>query len=516
MAPLTPNSSADSPNESPPSSSYHSRSKPASETQRDEAKIVFNKTIEGHYRHGKTGYRQVGALFLTWRDDDMQCKETEVDKLRQLFASDFNFKTVYFEIPSQRWETALHKAVADFCYEYDSPEDLAIVYYGGHAYTGTETNHFKLAAKINNRKGNGDPTAFFPDVLTCLRLPACDQLLILDCCFAAKAFAREHIGKRKFELLTSAAHDARCPAPKSEISFTRTLTTALRSLLKENPKGFSTTDLYREVYHTVPLHSATTKPLLFDQSRHNFGKIWLMPQVLSDRPPKTEEEGRFLKLTFRLNEDPNLAVMNELALKLQYLPHVDQIKFDDLYAPREQITNFMAAVVQAQKLKPLIRKMLAKRRFQKLTELKTGDNGVKASESLLKLHLEQNHHPVYDWSRAKREPGHDPKDSEEARDRRKRIRTWPPAEAKSYMDGPLSGDRLSAEYKVDLPGPGTLVTTFVPRGVNTTEVLAHEQANGTTASTETSQAQNRDGHKRQRSTSPDRDAPPEKRAHMVD
>lgn len=81
MAPLTPNSSADSPNESPPSSSYHSRSKPASETQRDEAKIVFNKTIEGHYRHGKTGYRQVGALFLTWRDDDMQCKETEVGAL---------------------------------------------------------------------------------------------------------------------------------------------------------------------------------------------------------------------------------------------------------------------------------------------------------------------------------------------------------------------------------------------------------------------------------------------------
>ena len=95
----------------------------------------------------------------------MQCKETEVSilgaglqndckltfgnqvvKLRLLFENEFHFKTVHFEIPSQRWETALHKAVADFCYEYDSPEDLAIVYYGGHAYTGTETNHFKLAA----------------------------------------------------------------------------------------------------------------------------------------------------------------------------------------------------------------------------------------------------------------------------------------------------------------------------------------------------------------------------------
>lgn len=323
---------------------------------------------------------------------------------------------------------------------------------------------------MNNRLGNGDPTAFFPDVLTCLRLPACDQLLILDCCFAAKAFSREHVGKRKFELLTSAAHDAWSPAPKSEHSFTRTLTTALRSLLKEKPKGFCTTDLYREVYHTIPQHPDCTKPLLFDQSRHNLGKVWLMPQVVSDRPPKTEEDGRFLKLTFRLNQDPNLAVMNEIALNLQFLPYVDQIKFDDLYAPREQITNFMKAIVQAQKMKPLIRKMQARRKLQKVAEMKTGDNKIEVSKSLLKLHLEQNHLSIYDWSPAERVHGHNPKDSEESREARKQTRTWPP------VSRDLPGDTLS---KVDLPGPGTVFTTFVPRRANTTEVLAHEQANGT-------------------------------------
>ena len=74
MASLTPIDSFD---DSPPPSSHHHRKKSASE-RRDDAKLVFNKTIDGHYRHGKTGYRQVGALFLTWEDDDMQCKETEV------------------------------------------------------------------------------------------------------------------------------------------------------------------------------------------------------------------------------------------------------------------------------------------------------------------------------------------------------------------------------------------------------------------------------------------------------
>ena len=52
----------------------------------------------------------------------------QVDKLRELFKTQFNFKTKYYEIPSDRWETVLHRKLADFCYEYDSPEDLAIIY----------------------------------------------------------------------------------------------------------------------------------------------------------------------------------------------------------------------------------------------------------------------------------------------------------------------------------------------------------------------------------------------------
>ena len=330
--------------------------------------------------------------------------------------------------------------------------------------------------RFDNHDGSGDPTAFFPDVLTCLRLPACDQLLILDCCFAAKAFAREHVGKRKFELLTSAAHDARSPAPKSEHSFTRTLTTALRTLLQKCPKGFHTSDLYREVYHTISPHPATTKPLLFDQSRHNFGKIWLMPQLLSNQPPKAKEGGGgFLKLTFRLNEDPDLAVMNELALALQYLPHVDQIKFDDLYAPSEQIATLMNAIVQAQRIKPLIRKMQARRKLRKVADLKTGVGGLKASTSLLKLHLEQNHHPIYDWSLAERVTGYKSKDSEKSRERRRKNSTWPPSQEQS-INLVSSGDKTSTELNVN--GPGSSTTNFLPRRVHTMDIEAPEQTDG--------------------------------------
>ena len=224
--------------------------------------------------------------------------------------------------------------------------------------------------------------------------------------------------------------------------------------------------------------SANPKPLLFDQARHSFGKIWLRPQVETDRPPKAKAEGRYLKLTFRLNDDPDLAVMNELALHLQFLPHVDQIRFEDLYAPKEQITNFMQLVLQAGKLRPLIRKIHAKRQLRKLTETEKGDNGVQSPPSLLKLKLDHKYHPAYDWSGASRVHDHSPKKSEQLRDQEKRSETWPPTQATSSVNGHPPDGQLSAEYRMNLPGPGTLVSTFVLPPEDKMHVLPQEQANG--------------------------------------
>lgn len=61
------------------------------EEQNEEARITFHKTIDGHYRHGKTGYARVASLFLTWLDDDIQCKETEVGAQTSIY---LNFTTL--------------------------------------------------------------------------------------------------------------------------------------------------------------------------------------------------------------------------------------------------------------------------------------------------------------------------------------------------------------------------------------------------------------------------------------
>ena len=69
----------------------HTKSSPLPKTleeiQKEEAQITFNKTLNGHYRHGKPDYERVGALFLTWEEDDMQCKATEVGYLARFLIS---------------------------------------------------------------------------------------------------------------------------------------------------------------------------------------------------------------------------------------------------------------------------------------------------------------------------------------------------------------------------------------------------------------------------------------------
>ena len=62
----------------PPLQTHPPRSPKERQAQYERARVTFDKTISGHYRDGKTGYKDVGVLFITWEEDDMHCKETEV------------------------------------------------------------------------------------------------------------------------------------------------------------------------------------------------------------------------------------------------------------------------------------------------------------------------------------------------------------------------------------------------------------------------------------------------------
>ena len=197
-----------------------------------------------------------------------------------------------------------------------------------------------------------------------------------------------------------------------------------------------------------------------------------------DEPPKAKEDGRYLKLTFRLNGMPNLAVMNELALRLQFLPHVDQIRFEDLYAPREQITDFMRMILQAKRIRPLIRRMLAKRQLREIGKMRAEEKGDETTKSLLKLSLDQKYHPAFDWNDAHESSDHETKNSEHSRYQRKKSGTWPATEARVSTPPSLSNIRIPADYKMDAPVPKISASTLVSRVVDPKHELPQDQAHG--------------------------------------
>lgn len=309
------------------------------------------------------------------------------------------------------------------------------------------------------------------DILGCCRLPACDQLLIIDCCSAANAFGPEHVGKRKFEMIVSSGckgEAAKVPAPLHPGSFTKSLHQVLRKLLEENKNGFATSQLYREIYHAIP-HKV--KPWHFDQARRDYGRIWLRPQSSPvAENPISANGATYLNLTLKLNENPNSIVMNQLALHLQYLPHVQQVRIEKLYAPKKQIEGFMLFVRQAAKLRPLIQKIHAKRRLKKLMALPQSERILQRPLSFVSLYLDQKQSSACDWSSAL--DGHNPSPTSPltspSRDRRKKSFTWPPVEAQTSKKGTTFSNRFfSLDYQIALPRTSSIPGIFQPRRVKT-------------------------------------------------
>lgn len=239
-----------------------------------------------------------------------------------------------------------------------------MLYYAGHGFVSEdEESGLKIAAIEEGNGTYGDPQAFFPDVMRLLHVAHGDVLLIIDCCYAARAFSRQRHGKRKFELLASSLSLA--PAPGQPQSFTAALIKVLRRLLKEPEykNGVSTSILYRELYHSEEL--TKFKPLLFDQSQFDYGKIWLRPRIKSSTAVNTPMPGSDTTLDLRLHlsltkkelmDEKRVGLtMNRLARALQYLPDVQLIDFLELNAGDAEVRMFLQASRRLTTVKKVIR-----------------------------------------------------------------------------------------------------------------------------------------------------------------
>jgi hypothetical protein len=78
-------------------------------------------------------YKQVHVLLLKWADDDLGVAD-ELKQLKGFFYNKYCFNVDTFDIPSEYPYDALEWRLADFKSNYSIPENLLIVYYGGHWY----------------------------------------------------------------------------------------------------------------------------------------------------------------------------------------------------------------------------------------------------------------------------------------------------------------------------------------------------------------------------------------------
>lgn len=163
------------------------------------------------------------------------------------------------------------------------------------------------------------------------------------------------------------------PSPGKPGSFTTNLTRVIRDLLskKKYHEGFPTSILYRHLFHHPELKEF--KPLLFDQSQFDYGKIWLRPQKSSpdDVSSFTQSDVALdLKLHLRLTRQDEIGLaMNMLAKELQYLPHVDRIDFQALHAGDADVELFVQILKKATLIKKVIRVLKRRVQLKKQREL---------------------------------------------------------------------------------------------------------------------------------------------------
>jgi hypothetical protein len=252
------------------------------------------------------------------------------------------------------------------------------------------------------------PHVSFKAICEQIKSSGTDMLLVVDSCFAAGAFTDQPFGGRKCELFCSIAEKDLARAPGFEGSFTNILTTTLAKMIDETPEGFSTSDLYGRVYQQ---QDHTHKPFLFNQSKFDFGKIWLRPCRQKDEATTALAESKFtIDVRFHLTS-LHLAQLNRVAKALQWIPHVQMVEMLCIHSPTHELGEFIRTVHLANRLRPVLARVRRKIELQKARQLRRTDNSPPSPSGATTGERFHVHEPgevaLFDWSKMQAVTPHD-------------------------------------------------------------------------------------------------------------
>ncbi|KEY67159.1 hypothetical protein S7711_03019 [Stachybotrys chartarum IBT 7711] len=165
-------------------------------------------------------YKKVQALLLHWGSDDLFVLP-ELEDLERCLREDYSFGTDIWAIPSDNSHLELMMKLGQLIKEHESPDNLFLIYYGGHARIDESRQSTWCATR------DADSAWLqWSAIQTLLERSKSDVLILLDCC-AGAASATFPTGNSITETISASSWDAIAPDP-GRYSFTNALIEVLQ------------------------------------------------------------------------------------------------------------------------------------------------------------------------------------------------------------------------------------------------------------------------------------------------
>lgn len=95
--------------------------------------ILNEAALAAFPNRGRTRYAAVHVLLLSWENDDLGV-HTELSELQSVLQTYYSFNTQEWRIQSIRSHNSLGLRIMEFLEQFESEDNLLVIYYGGHGY----------------------------------------------------------------------------------------------------------------------------------------------------------------------------------------------------------------------------------------------------------------------------------------------------------------------------------------------------------------------------------------------
>ncbi|KAJ8133119.1 hypothetical protein O1611_g507 [Lasiodiplodia mahajangana] len=264
----------------------------------------LNQAIHSAWPKRFVGYAEVAVLMLCWKETYEGAMRTENCRLASVFSSVYNYSVSRWLIPSNDPDLAIFDRVGRFLEEYGHPENLLIVYYGGHARHNPAGGNFPIwQPRSESERGKQIDTAIFHPLLVRAKDDSPDVLLLYDCCFPLASYrANSNNSRAEVEGLFAGGFESKVPIP-GQNSFTNHLTDVLATA-PGSGRTLTIAELHRQII--VRLQSFHEQSI-FD-ANHEIRRCEITGKVLHTKSVRVTPSHSFLAG----NEKPRLIALRPL------------------------------------------------------------------------------------------------------------------------------------------------------------------------------------------------------------